>query len=91
MKKSGSNLFLKTLFCVFLIIFSLTIITSNAYNINKKLSEKKELTKRLKELKEEQTTLEDDVEKLKDSEYAARYAREKYLYSKDGEKILKVN
>ena len=35
--------------------------------------------------------LTNDVEKLKNPEYAARYAREKYLYSKDGEKILKID
>ena len=45
----------------------------------------------MQELKEEETTLSDDVEKLKNPEYAARYAREKYLYSKYGEKILKID
>ena len=91
MKKNSNNLILKTLFCIFLLIFSATVITSNAYNIKNKLSEKKYLTKRLEKLKEDEKTLSDDVEKLKNPEYAARYAREKYLYSKTGEKILKVN
>ena len=39
-------------------------------------------------LKDEEETLSDDVEKLKNPEYAARYAREKYLYSKNGEKHI---
>ena len=53
--------------------------------------EKRELTKQLETLKEDETTLTDDVDKLKNPEYAARYAREKYLYSKNGEKILKID
>ena len=31
-----------------------------------------------------------DVEKLEDPDYIARYAREKYMYSKDGEIILRL-
>ena len=31
-----------------------------------------------------------DVDKLQDPDYIARYAREKYLYSKDGEFIIKI-
>ena len=57
----------------------------------KKKKEKRELTKQLATLKEDETTLTDDVDKLKNPEYAARYAREKYLYSKNGEKILKID
>ena len=56
-----------------------------------KKKEKRELTKQLETLKEDETTLTDDVDKLKNPEYAARYAREKYLYSKNGEKILKID
>ena len=35
--------------------------------------------------------LSDDVVKLQDSEYAAKYAREKYLYTKDGELIIDLS
>jgi cell division protein DivIC len=34
--------------------------------------------------------LKDEINKLKDPEYMARYAREKYLYSKDGELIIRI-
>ena len=33
----------------------------------------------------------DNVTKLQDEDYVLRYAREKYLYSKNGEKILKID
>ena len=42
------------------------------------------------ELLEEQDSLKSEVVKLQDPEYVARYAREKYLYTKDGETILKI-
>ena len=57
----------------------------------KKKSDIKIQISKLENLNEEEKTLTDDVEKLKNPEYAARYAREKYLYSKTGEKILKID
>ena len=41
-------------------------------------------------LKEEQEKLNLDLKKLEDPEYVARYAREKYMYSKDGELIIRL-
>ena len=32
----------------------------------------------------------DDIKKLNDPDYVARYAREKYLYSKNGELIIRI-
>ena len=81
-------------FYIFLsFIIGLSVISSidNVIKIGEKKKEKRELTKQLETLKEDETTLTDDVDKLKNPEYAARYAREKYLYSKNGEKILKID
>ena len=44
----------------------------------------------IKELQKEEEELKADVERLQDPVYVARYAREKYLYSKDGEFIIKL-
>ncbi|NLC48199.1 MAG: septum formation initiator family protein, partial [Tenericutes bacterium] len=38
----------------------------------------------------EEETLKSEINKLKDPEYMARYAREKYLYSKNDEIIIKI-
>ena len=38
----------------------------------------------------EKEVLETDVLKLQDPEYMAKYAREKYLYSKDDEIVIKL-
>ncbi|MBR1417172.1 MAG: septum formation initiator family protein [Bacilli bacterium] len=42
-------------------------------------------------LLDEEKQLKSDVNKLQDPDYVARYAREKYLYSKDGELIFRYN
>lgn len=52
--------------------------------------QKKELEDRIASLKEEEKVLESDIQKLEDPSYVARYAREKYLYSKDGEFIIRI-
>ena len=54
------------------------------------MKEEKELEEKYVKLLEEKEILEDDVVKLQDPEYVAKYAREKYLYSKDGELIIKI-
>ncbi len=76
---------------------SLTIIVVMTFTIGKywveifdKYQEKKSLEKKLIDLKEEEERLRVDADKLQDPDYIARYAREKYFYSKDGEYILKI-
>ncbi|MBQ6477247.1 MAG: septum formation initiator family protein [Bacilli bacterium] len=54
------------------------------------LKEKKELTTKLSDLKSKEKELELDANKLQNSDYIARYAREKYFYSKDGELVIKI-
>ena len=55
-----------------------------------KYQEKKSLDKELIHLKEKEEELKVDANKLQNPDYVARYAREKYLYSKDGEYILQI-
>ena len=90
-KKEKRKTVLVSFICFFIIGLCIISSISNIAKINEKRIEKKNLTKKLETLKEEETMLSDDVEKLKNPEYAARYAREKYLYSKYGEKILKID
>lgn len=58
--------------------------------IYQKYKEKKDLDQKLVELKSQEKELKVDVEKMQDPEYIARYLREKYLYSKDGEYIIRI-
>lgn len=89
--KERRRVVLTSIICFFIIGLCVISSVDNVIKINQKKTEKKELTAKLSELEEEEQTLSDDVEKLQNPEYAARYAREKYLYSKNGEKILKID
>lgn len=89
-KKVKSRMFL------FFIIFG-TIIASLSYsffsNVQKMIEinkQKKELKEKLASLEEEEDVLNSDIKKLEDPDYVARYAREKYLYSKEGELIIRI-
>lgn len=75
-----------------LIIITFTLFTIGKYwvEIYQKYRENQELEEKLMSLKDEEEELKVDVEKLQDPDYVARYAREKYLYSKDGEFILRI-
>ena len=54
------------------------------------VKEKKELELKYKEILEREDLLKSEISKLEDEEYVARYAREKFLYSKDGD-IIKLD
>lgn len=89
--KDKRRIVLTSISCFFIIGLCIISSVSNAYQIKQKTKEKDLLINKLEELEENEKILTDDVEKLKNPEYAARYAREKYLYSKYGEKILKIH
>lgn len=52
--------------------------------------EKEELVLEKEKLLEEEEATEADIKRLSEPEYIARYAREKYLYSREGEIILRI-
>lgn len=90
-KKHAVNRFLVLLPCtLILLVVLVTSIGKYWVEIVQKYQENEELNKKLIYLKEKEIQLAVDVEKLEDPEYIARYAREKYLFSKDGEIILKI-
>ena len=49
-----------------------------------------DLVDRKRELLEEEEAIQVDINRLSDPSYIARYAREKYFYSKEGEIILRI-
>ena len=63
---------------------------TNIKKIQEMKKEKKELENKLIVLQEEKEILETDISKLQDPDYIAKYVREKYFYSKDGELILRL-
>lgn len=51
---------------------------------------KTDLEQKYNKLLNEEEKLKSEVNKLQDPDYVAKFAREKYLYSKDGEYIIKI-
>ena len=49
------------------------------------------LTKEYETLLEEEKSLNSEVTKMKDPNYIARYAKEKYMYSEEGEIIIRID
>ena len=86
----------KRLFVLSLSIFSLlsvlvySIITTCPSILENK-SKIKELNKEYNELLKSEEKLLSEVTKLQDDEYIARYAKEKFMYSEDGEIIIRMD
>ena len=80
---------------VIFMFFGMIIVTLG-YTLFVNLNEINNLNKEMKKLDEEYVVLLDeeamieaDIKRLEDPVYIARYVREKYMYSKDGELILR--
>ena len=89
-KKVKRKFFLIALVYIALGAILIQSVGSTMYQIYVKNREKKEFEKELLELKDKEEELKATVTKLQDPDYVARYAREKYLYSKDGEIIIRI-
>jgi len=76
------------LFIIGYSIFTLITTSINLYELSK---EEKELNEKLTSLKSDAKSLKTEITKLQDKEYIARYARENYLYTKNGEYVIKLN
>lgn len=80
-----------------LLIFSIVTISlgynlfSNIKDIKEMKDQKLLLNEEIKNLESEKEVLEMDILKLEDPDYIAKYVREKYFYSKDGELILRID
>ena len=96
-KKRKRNVKRKIKFIFAFVVFGIVIATlgynlySNVMNIKEMKIEKKNLQDKIVELASEKEILENDILKLKDPDYIAKYVREHYYYSKDGELILRMD
>ncbi len=90
-KKEKRRLALYFLAILALSFFLITSVTGNIGKIVDNKKELKELETYYEELIKEEESLKSEVTKLSDKDYLARYAKEKYLYSKDGEIIIRFD
>ena len=89
-KKSVKRLFVFGIFSVAVISFVLVTVYNIVNQIVDKYKEAEELEKRIAVLTEEEEDLNNEINKLQNKDYLARYAREKYFYSKNGELIIRI-
>jgi len=87
-KTKGRMLIIFLFFSVIIFTLSYTLVV-NMFDIKDLNFEMVTLDKEHSLLLEEEERIEADIKRLKDPEYVARYVREKYLYSRDGELILR--
>lgn len=90
-KSSKKRLIVFGTLSFFVIIYFIVTIIIYIYNIGSLNIKKDNLNNNLTELKREEKILTNEIEKLQDPAYIAKYAREHYSYSKDGEYIIKIN
>ena len=75
---------------IFIIIycgFTLVTTVANLYTLK---NEEKTLNNKLSTLKTDASNLKTEITKLQNKDYVARYARENYLYTKNGEYVIKT-
>ncbi len=67
--------------------FTLVATVNSIYKLH---HEEASLKEELNDLKGKSEDLKTEINKLQDKDYVARYARENYLYTRDGEYVIKV-
>ena len=68
--------------------FTFVTTAISIYNLH---HEEAKLQEKLTKLKGQSDDLKTEINKLQDKDYVARYARENYLYTRDGEYVIKVD
>ena len=84
------------MFIYFLVLIGIiSMLGFSCFNTWKKIYNNKRTANNLKvqyeDLLDNEEKLEGQVVKLQDPEYVAKYAREKYLFTKDGEYIIDLD
>lgn len=84
----------RLVFISFTIICLIALLVVSVYKdfltIIKNKNETYKLTAKYEQLLDEKKSLTSEVTKMKDPDYLARYAKEKFLYSKDDEVIIRM-
>ena len=90
MKKSVKRILVFGLFSVCVILFVVISVSNIVSQIVDKYKEAEKLEQEIVLLGDREEELNNEIIKLQDKDYLARYAREKYFYSKNGELIIRI-
>ncbi len=89
--KKDKRRYLMWILLIFIVISYLGMFGYDYWNkINLNYKNKKNLEKKYHELLAEEEILNSEVTRLQDPNYVAKFAREKHMYSKDGEIIIRI-
>lgn len=89
-KKSKRRLMIFGIPSIIVIAYFIITFSSYIYNYSVLKKQEKELNNELYNLQEEKAYLKTEILKLHDPSYIIRYAKEKFLYSTDGEYVIKL-
>lgn len=89
-KASKRRLVFLTPFILFITVYFIFTVGYYGYKLISLKNQQVKLNNDLYKLQAEESRLKNDIQKFKNPEYLARYARENFLYSKDGEYVLKI-
>lgn len=90
-KASKRRLLTAGLFSIFLFLYFCFTVVTYTYKIVSLTNQESNLKIKLNQLKTNREELLVEIEKLQDPDYLARYAREAYYYTKDGEYVIKLD
>lgn len=89
-KKEKKRLFVISAVIILLIISLVSSVAGDWTKIMENKSKITSLNKKYNNLLSEEEKLVSEVTKLQDDDYVLRYAKEKFLYSEDGEVIIRM-
>ena len=89
-KNNGNHIFILIVALIILLIVMGMSVSKVIFQIYDKYNEASKLEVQLADLKDNEEKLESEINRLQDPEYLARYAREKYFYSKENELIIRI-
>lgn len=90
-KKSKRRLMTFGIFSIIAIVYFCITLIGYIYNYASLKSEENSLKDQLVSLQDEKKDLKIEIQKLNDPSYVIRYAKEKFLYSSEGEYVIKLN
>ena len=89
-KNNGNHIFILIVALITILVVMGMSVSKVIFQIYEKYNEASELEEQLADLKDNEEKLESEINRLQDPEYLARYAREKYFYSKENELIIRI-
>ena len=89
-KKEKKRLFIISTMIVVLMVMLVNSVAGDWTEIMDNNQQIKQLTDEYNNLLAEEEKLQSDVTKLQDSDYIARYAKEKFLYSEEGDTLIRM-